>query len=103
MTRWSAHAVALVVCLSAGCASSTPSVPASTTMPPNSQAPAPTLTPPSSAPSPSASPLADVFGSDWVPVEFGGDNAHPWAAVFGDAGPVIVGATCKGPVDAPDC
>ena len=93
----------LVVGLCAGCVSSTPSAPASTANPTSREAAARTATPHASAPPPSASPLDDVFGSDWETVELGSDNADPRAAVYGDAGPVIVGATCDGSVNPPDC
>jgi hypothetical protein len=44
-----------------------------------------------------------VFGSVWEPVEFGGDPLDARGAAYGKAGPVIVGASCVGPGDDPNC
>jgi hypothetical protein len=98
--------LALTVSLVAGCATPLPS--ATQTLgtlatPPVAATDAPTAAPAASTIGPRPTPRENVFGSDWRTVELGGDATDPRGAIYGDAGPVIVGATCVGPGDDPDC
>lgn len=52
---------------------------------------------------PRATAVEGAFGSQWEPVELGTDDAAPHAAAYGGGGAVIVGATCVGSAEAPDC
>ena len=105
MTGLHRTAVALVVGLAGAC---TPTVP-SPTVPASGETPRSTpvtsFAPPTSTPipSPNATPVQGVFGSDWHAVDFGQDDADPRAAAYGEAGAVIVGATCEGSDEAQEC
>ena len=62
----------------------------------------PTLAPSPTA-QPTARPLENVVGSHWEPADLHGDDINPFAAAYGDSGAVVVGATCVGPGETPDC